>query len=114
MVDKFLGNTGWTDMSSIAQIDRAILRDKGQELVVELKHGGWVYVVKLKHRENRNYEGNWEARKGGENDSGKASCQVFDAPMGRFFFGEWTEGGDRNLWWGRLEAVEKFPDESNI
>lgn len=111
MAEKLIGSVGWSNLESVAEIDRAILRNGKQELAVEVRQNGWLYTAILERQENGTYTGNWNARKGADTDKGSASCQLCETTSGRIFVGEWSEGGSNFFWWGRLEAVEHFADE---
>ena len=108
---KMLGPVAWSavDDADRGQIKRAILRDNGKTLVLDLVWGSYEYAVRLDRKDGAEFEGQWTSQARGTD---YVSARLYYSDSGNFLFGRWHEDGYANDWWAQLSVVDVFPDEA--
>jgi hypothetical protein len=90
-------------------ISRAIYRSD-KEIVIEFDSEGYLYTVNLQSNDGRIFQGQFQAKKGSDESTGKVNGRVFWDESGPVIIGSWNEDGNAK-WFVRLNEVESFPDE---
>ena len=113
-VVKMVGPVAWSvvDDAARGQILRAILRDDGKTLVLDLREGRYEYEVTLKRRDGAEFEGRWSCQDRGFTSTDTVSARLYCSESGNFLFGRWHEDGKAHDWWAVLEDLLRFPDEA--
>ena len=89
-------------------ISRAIYQEK--ELVIEFESEGYLYTVNLSSEDGRIFEGNFQARKGSdeEEEEGRVDGRMLWDQEGPVIVGNWIEGDEEYVWGAILDEVERF------
>jgi DNA polymerase elongation subunit (family B) len=110
-VRKYTGVCGYNSKSEdVIRIERAIERSDN-EVLIGYSFDGVDYSVLLERVKDNAYKGAWTSRRGGDSETGPATCRLFPFGEGRLLFGSWQENGADHYWWAKLETVTRFPDE---
>jgi len=109
-----LGEISWHALGEYdeAQIERAILRDAGQTLVVDFVFDATRYSMKLTRGADNVFSGNFEVSKGREKWGVRVSGRLFTSGNRHVVLGSWSEG-DNYKFVLELEDTDHFPDETS-
>ena len=94
-------------------ISRAIYRDE-KEIVVEFESEGYLYTVNLSSEDGRLFKGNFQARKGNDEETGKVDGRLLWDQAGPVIVGNWIEGNEEYVWVGILDEVKEFDETKMI
>lgn len=100
---KYCGYTDWT--MNPTQIESAILRKGGEELVIEFFHDDYRYTTTLTQRAPSEYAGTFEKRQGYGRSEGRVQCTLFESKDELLLLGQWIEGPSTYHWWAKLQTL---------
>ncbi len=108
---KYIGRLAWDQEP--AEVDRAILRNDGLELVIECTIHGDRFTATLNRKNvSEEFVGQFETRQGGELSTGRALCELCKSSKGYVLMGTWIEDSISYFWSGVIEEVHSFQDET--
>ena len=83
-----------------------------ERLDIDLKNGGYRYLVKLIRGAGDDYRGDWTYSHRGESTSESVSGTLYQSSQGYLLFGRWLEEGTDYTWCVKFDTVDRFSDEA--
>ena len=111
-VQKLVGSVTWQDADDAesTEIERALLRDDAQTLVLDFLYDGLRYNLVMTRSGANRFSGSCQLANAKEKWTVKASGRLYSYGTEYALVGTWNESGAYQ-WLVELEDVDQFPDE---